>query len=49
MSEIYSQEELNKKINLLNALTNEYVQWQYTGARKNHEDLFGDDIENGKT
>ncbi len=38
---IYSEEELGKKIDLLNALSSQYFPWQYTTARKDHEDLFG--------
>ena len=38
---IYKEEELEKKVKLLNALINQYSPWQETVARKEHEDLFG--------
>lgn len=33
------------KLKLLNALHDEYMQWEWTTARKKHTDLFGDIIE----
>ena len=45
---IYSEDELAEKIELLNALLNPYLPWQHTTARKDHEDLFGIFIKKGE-
>ena len=42
-----SDEELEKLVDQLNALTDEWRQWKWTRARKEHEDLFGDAIQPG--
>jgi hypothetical protein len=49
MPEFYHQDEFNKRVDLLNALNTEYSQWQYTTARKNHQDIFGDLIKESET
>jgi len=46
---IYNEDELAKKLDLLNALLNPYFPWRYTTARKDQEDLFGITIKEGKT
>lgn len=44
----YSDEELRKLVDQLNALTDELGQWNWTQARVEHEDLFGDTIRPGE-
>jgi hypothetical protein len=44
----YSEENFNKYLQLLNALSSEYSQWHYTTARKDHVDLFGGAIKHGE-
>jgi len=43
----HSHEELRNLVDRLNALTDKWRQWQWTQARKEHEDLFGDAIQPG--
>lgn len=45
---IYNEEAFAEKLTLLNVLLNPYSQWQYTTARKKHEDLFGVPIKEGE-
>lgn len=46
---IYSDEELSKKVNLFNSLYYpDYNTWQLTKARKEHCDEFGDSIDEGE-
>ena len=42
-----SAEELERLVDQLNALTDEWRQWKWTRARKEHEDLFGQTIRPG--
>ncbi len=45
----YSKDELNKKVEILNAFISEYFPWQLTRANKDHIDLFGETIEKGES
>ena len=45
---MYSEEDFEKYLGRLNALTSEYTPWQHTKARKEHEDEFGDIIKEGE-
>lgn len=44
----YSEDDLDKKVEMLNAFISEYSPWQLTHANKDHGDLFGETIERGE-
>lgn len=48
MEQYYKQEEFEQMVKKLNALYSKMSPWRKTQARKKHEDLFGETIENGE-
>lgn len=48
VEQFYSEKELHEMVDRINAFTTEYSRWQFTHARKEHQDLFGDVIKPGE-
>ncbi len=46
--QIYNDDELRKLLEKLNAPFSGFYQWEFTKARKEHEDEFGDEIAVGE-
>ena len=44
----YSEKELHEMVDRINAFASEYSPWQFTKARKEHLDLFGEVIKPGE-